>query len=132
MDYTWQHWAGFAAWVVVFGLAGFWSSKKLPGHDPYLLPVAGLLTGWGLLMIWRLFPESGWRQTAWLLIGGLVYLVGINFPSILGLLRRYKYVWLSLGLLLTGLTLVLGTNPLGYGPRMWLGCCGCICSLLNR
>jgi len=22
------------------------------------------------------------------------------------------------------MTLILGTNPLGYGPRLWLGCCG--------
>jgi cell division protein FtsW (lipid II flippase) len=27
-------------------------------------------------------------------------------------------------LLLTALTVIFGTNPLGYGPRMWLGCCG--------
>ncbi len=123
-DFPWQHWAGFAAWLVVFGTAAFLGRKKLPGHDPYLLPITGLLTGWGLLTIFRLFPESGWRQTAWLLVGGAIYLVGIHYPVILRLLRRYKYLWLTLGLALTGLTLVLGTNPLGFGPRMWLGCCG--------
>ena len=25
---------------------------------------------------------------------------------------------------MTGLTLFLGVNPMGYGPKMWLGCCG--------
>ncbi len=28
------------------------------------------------------------------------------------------------GLALTALTLLLGTNPAGFGPRLWLGCCG--------
>ena len=43
---------------------------------------------------------------------------------ILVYLRRFKYVWLTSGLVLTAATLFLGTNPLGAGPRLWLGCCG--------
>jgi cell division protein FtsW (lipid II flippase) len=42
----------------------------------------------------------------------------------LSYLRRYKYIWLTLGLLLTCLTFVFGTFPGGNGPRLWLGCCG--------
>ena len=124
VEYAWQHWIGFLAWLAVFGVAAYLSARKLPEHDPYLLPVAGLLTGWGLLTVWRLFPDSGLRQSMWLLVAGLIYLVGLNFPVLLSLLRRYKYLWLTLGLFLTALTLIFGTNPLGYGPRMWLGCCG--------
>jgi cell division protein FtsW (lipid II flippase) len=39
-------------------------------------------------------------------------------------LRKFKYIWLTSGLLLTAVTLILGTNPMGAGPRLWLGCCG--------
>jgi cell division protein FtsW (lipid II flippase) len=124
VDYTWLHWIGIAAWLVVFISASLLSQKKIPGHDPYLLPITGLLTGWGLLTIFRLYPESGLRQSAWLLVSGAIYLLGINFPAVLDILRRYKYLWLTLGLAITGLTLLFGTNPLGYGPQMWLGCCG--------
>ena len=43
----------------------------------------------------------------------------------LSFLRRYKYIWLTGGLLLTGLTLLFGTNPSGgSNQRLWLGCCG--------
>jgi cell division protein FtsW (lipid II flippase) len=48
----------------------------------------------------------------------------LRLDEILTLLRRYKYVWLTTGLLLTALTIFFGTNPAGVGPRLWLGCCG--------
>ncbi len=40
------------------------------------------------------------------------------------LLRRYKYIFLTAGILLTALTLIFGTNPEGIGLDLWLGCCG--------
>ncbi len=49
---------------------------------------------------------------------------GLRIPGLLQLLRRYKYLWLTSGLLLTGLTFLFGTYPGGEGPRLWLGCCG--------
>ena len=48
----------------------------------------------------------------------------MRLPTTLEFLRKYKYILLSSGLLLTALTLIFGTNPNGYGPRLWLGCCG--------
>lgn len=124
-DLRWMHWIGVGAWMAFTWLLEHWLNRRLPKHDPYLLPITSLLAGWGLLTIYRLWPEAGLRQSAWLLGGGLFIAVGIaRLAPDLSSLRRYKYVWLSSGLLLTGLTLWLGTNPLGYGPRMWLGCCG--------
>jgi cell division protein FtsW (lipid II flippase) len=49
---------------------------------------------------------------------------GLRVPDLLVQLRRYKYVWLTSGLLLTALTFLFGTYPGGFGPRLWLGCCG--------
>jgi cell division protein FtsW (lipid II flippase) len=45
--------------------------------------------------------------------------IGLQFTSFLDLLRRYKYLWLVMGLILTALTIFLGTNPSGYGPKLW-------------
>jgi cell division protein FtsW (lipid II flippase) len=124
VDYRWPHWVGFTAWA-----AGFWMlmrairRKGLEG-DEYLLPVVAILSGWGLLTIWRLNPTFGLRQTAWLLICLGLFILGLRLPDPLKWLRRYKYMWLTGGLLLTGLTFVLGTYPGGDGPRLWLGCCG--------
>jgi len=124
VTFRWDHWLGILVWFGVFAFAHFHSSRFLPYRNPYILPIAGLLCGWGLMTIWRLYPTYGLRQTIWLGVVGGSFIFGLRLPSDLSYLRRYKYIWLTLGLLLTALTLFLGTNPLGYGPRMWLGCCG--------
>lgn len=120
----WDHWLGALAWLAVMALARRELARRLPESDPLLLPVAALLSGWGLMTIWRLSPYLGLRQSLWLLAAGAAFLAGLRFTALLEFLRSYKYVWLSAGLLLTALTLALGRNPLGEGPRMWLGCCG--------
>ncbi len=120
----WSHWLGFLAWILVFSLGYVQINRRLPDSDPYLLPVAGLLTGWGLLTIWRLQPDYGFRQSLWLLLSGAVLIAGLYLPLDLRFLRRYRYIWLFGGLLLTGLTLIFGTDPIGGSERLWLGCCG--------
>lgn len=124
VEYRWSHWAGFAVWAIVFLLLHVFTRRRLPDADPYLLPLASLMTGWGILTIYRLMPTFGMRQTLWLFVSGLIFLVGLRFSSELRFLRRYKYLWLTGGLLLTALTLILGTDPGGGYERAWLGCCG--------
>lgn len=122
--YRWNHWLGFFTWIVLAMLIHRQSSHRLPTRDPYLLPVAFLLTGWGLLTVWRLYPGFGLRQTVWLILSGTVLIAGMSYPDLLQFLRRYKYLWVTSGLVLTALTLIFGTNPTPGGPPMWLGCCG--------
>ena len=124
VDYRWSHWLGFAVWIIVFTLANIFTRRRLPDADPYLLPLAALLTGWGILTIYRLVPSFGLRQTIWLLVCGVVFLVGLRLSPELRFLRRYKYIWLTGGLLLTALTLIFGTDPGGGYEHAWLGCCG--------
>ena len=124
VDYRWSHWLGFATWGMVFILAHILTKRRIPEADPYFLPLAAILTGWGILTIYRLVPGFGFRQTAWLVVSGLVFLFGLRLSPELRFLRRYKYVWLTGGLLLTALTLVFGTDPGGGNEYAWLGCCG--------
>ena len=130
VDYRWSHWLGLAVWIGIAWLVHRQLSHRLPERDPFLFPVTALLTGWGMLTIWRLSSGLGLRQTAWLLLIGIVFMLAVRFDTtqpagrILVYLRRFKYVWLTSGLVLTAATLFLGTNPLGAGPRLWLGCCG--------
>ncbi len=124
VEFRWNHWIGVLTWLVAFYLAHRESRRLLPDRDPYLLSIAGLLSGWGLMTVWRLFTYFGLRQTLWLAVAMVIFILCLRLPGDLRFLRRYKYLWLTGGLLLTALTLLLGTNPLGYGPRMWLGCCG--------
>jgi cell division protein FtsW (lipid II flippase) len=123
-SYRWSHWLGVLVWAIGFAATGRAVDRYLPGRDPYLLPVAALLNGWGVLTIWRLSPVYGLRQAVGLGLVLVIFILGLRLPPGLRFLRRYKYLWLTSGLLLAALTLILGTNPLGYGPRLWLGCCG--------
>jgi cell division protein FtsW (lipid II flippase) len=83
-----------------------------------------LLTGWGLLVIWRISPAFGARQTGWFLVALAALVELLRRAQDLAWLRRYRYLWLAAGIVLTALTLFLGTNPSGGEPRLWLGCCG--------
>jgi cell division protein FtsW (lipid II flippase) len=130
VEYRWGHWLGLLAWLAVAYMAHRQLTRWLPGRDPYLFPVVALLTGWGLLTIWRLSSLLALRQTAWLALIGMAFILALHYDyahptsGILTNLRRFKYVWLTCGLLLTAATIFLGSNPLGAGPRLWLGCCG--------
>lgn len=124
VDYLWLHWLGFGVWAVGFTLVHRRVRRLLPDSDPYLLPVAALLSGWGLLTIWRLDTTLGFRQTIWLAFSLLAFSLVISRPRLLNLLRHYKNLWLIGSLGLTALTFFFGTYPGGSGPNLWLGCCG--------
>ncbi len=124
VEYRWSQWLAFIVWVLIAVRGHRSIVKYLPDADPYLFPIAALLNGWGLLTIWRLDSNFGARQAVWVGISAFVFLFGLRLPTTLDFLRRYKYILLTSGLALTGLTLIFGTNPIGYGPRLWLGCCG--------
>lgn len=123
-ELRWEHWIGGITWLAAFALLHRQTQRTLPDRDPYLLPLAGLLSGWGLLTIFRLSTNFGLRQATWLAVASLVVYFGLRIPDLLGLVRRYKYLLLTAGLLLLGLTFFLGSYPQGAGPRLWLGCCG--------
>lgn len=119
--YRWEHWAGWLVWLAGMLFVHRQSCRLLPDRDPYLLPVAGLLSGWGLLTVWRLNMVLGIRQTIWLAFSLALLWAGMRAPDLLGKLRRYKYLELVGGLLLTALTFIFGTYPGGDGPHLWLG-----------
>jgi len=120
----WNHWLGFAVWLAGFWVVQLQTERYLPHSDSYLLPLVALLTGWGLMTIWQITPKFGLRQTLWLAVALTLFSRGLRLPSDLNFLRRYKYLSLTAGLALTTLTMIFGTNPMGFGPRLWLGCCG--------
>jgi cell division protein FtsW (lipid II flippase) len=124
VEYRWIQWVGLGVWSIVFYLAHRQINRRIPDADPYLLPLAALLTGWGLLTIYRLVPTFGIRQTIWIIVCGSLLIVGMRISPELRFLRRYKYLWLTGGLLITALTLFFGTDPGGGYEHAWLGCCG--------
>jgi len=120
----WEHWIGYGVWLISSFFIHKLSVKYLPNRDPYLIPIAFLLSGIGLMTIFRLSIPFGWRQLIWFGLCSVILLIGMKYPGLLNLFRRYKYIWLTVGLMVTGLTFFFGIYPGGEGPRLWLGCCG--------
>ena len=112
------------SFALSFGTAHLTLSRHLPNRDSLLLPTAALLTGWGLLMVGRVAPNFLARQATWVLVGVVALIVVVRIGKDLSWLRRYRYTWLVGGLLLLAATLILGVNPSGAGPRLWLGFAG--------
>lgn len=116
--------------ALVLGWMGIWGATyvllrhKLPGADPFILPIVSLLTGWGLLLLARMAPSFLPRQILWLAIScGALCVVALT-PTLPRLLRRYRYTLLVAGLLLLAATFFFGVNPSGFGQELWLGALG--------
>ena len=84
-----------------------------PKADQVLLPLVGLLSGIGVLMALRLGPEPlvrdpmlGTRQLAWVLFGLLICAATLFLLRNMNWLKRYKYTWALLGILLVALTII--------------------------
>jgi cell division protein FtsW (lipid II flippase)/cell division protein FtsI/penicillin-binding protein 2 len=111
-------WAGSSAAVHIL------LTRSLPNHDPLLLPTAALLTGLGFLFIGRLAVNFLLRQVIWLIISTGTLVAIVRLSRDLRWLRRFRYTWLFGGLALLATTFILGVNPSGYGPHLWLGAFG--------
>jgi len=120
ISYRLDHWVGVVIWAISFALLHRHTAYKLQQRDPFLLPIVAMLNGLGLMTIYRLYPNFGIKQTAWLGLAMIVCFIGIQFPFFINYLRKYKYIWLISGLILTAFTLLLGSNPTGTGPTLWL------------
>lgn len=116
----WQHLWPVAVWLGIVLIFHFALRSFAPGRDPLLLPLFALLVGWGLLLIDRLAPNFLERQVIWMALGSLAALAVALFPRPLIQLQRYRYTLLTGGLILLGLTLLLGVNPSGGGAELWL------------
>lgn len=121
VDYLWSHWIGFLIWLLGFIWFINLSNARLDSKDNLLVPILGILIGWGILSIWRISLIFGLRQAAWFLFCVWVSSRIFKHPSILSSLKKYKYILLILGLLLAALTFIFGSYPGGEGPRLWLG-----------
>ena len=100
------------AWAVVR-----WTA---PSADPVLLPIAGMLGGLGLAMIYRLLPQDvADSQALWLLIGLAAFVVTLLLVRDDRRLDQYTYTIGLLGVLLLLLPVVPGIGFANNGARLW-------------
>jgi cell division protein FtsW (lipid II flippase) len=93
----------------------------VPLADPYLLPMAALLTAIGLTEIYRLGPGDAFRQGLWIVIGVAVFAVTLLWlRSDYRVLENYKYVFGVTAILLLFLPLAPGLGETINGSRLWI------------
>lgn len=117
---TWYHLWAPAVWLGLIAFSHLLFHRYKLHRDPYIFPLFAFLTGWGLILIDRLAANFLERQVIWLCLGTAVFLAISILPRNLRWLRRYRYTWLTLGLILLAATLIFGVNPSGYGAALWL------------
>ena len=115
-----RHLWSLLIWALLMASAYILLNRYKPNHDSYILPIIALLTGWGLILLDRLAVNFLDRQVIWLGLATAVFLLTTILPKNLRFLRRYRYSWLTLGLLLLAATLIFGVNPSGFGAALWL------------
>jgi cell division protein FtsW (lipid II flippase) len=93
----------------------------VPFADPYLLPIAGLLTAIGLTEIYRLNPDDAFRQGIWIVVAlalfaATLFLLRYDYRR----LETFKYLFgiTAIALLVLPILPVLGLTV--NGARLWV------------
>lgn len=110
---VWAHLWGPLLWLVGIIAAHLLLRRFLPQRDPFILPLIVFLTGWGVVLTDRLAANFLPRQVIWVVLGMAVMVASAILPGNLRWLQRYRYTWLTIGLLLLAATLIFGVNPSG-------------------
>ncbi|MEV7393821.1 MULTISPECIES: FtsW/RodA/SpoVE family cell cycle protein [unclassified Streptomyces] len=117
------------------GVAHLAVRKFAPYADPLLLPLATLLNGLGLVVIWRLdqskllqtIKQAGTaapRQLLYTAMGIALFIVVLIFLKDHRVLQRYTYISMVGALFLLLLPLVPGLGQNIYGAKIWISVAG--------
>jgi cell division protein FtsW (lipid II flippase) len=107
----------FALYLAAHLVARF----TVPDADPYLLPIAGLLTAVGLTEIYRLGPSDAWKQGLWIVIAVAVFAGAlVVFRRDYRVLEDYKYLFGLTAVALLFLPKVPGLGTTVNGARLWV------------
>jgi len=118
--------AGLSALVVGMHIA---LRFVAPQADPFLLPIATLLTGIGIAEIYRIdihYKDSGWdsagiKQIVWSAIAIICAILVVMLIRNHRILQRYTYLFGFAALVLLLLPMLPGIGKEIYGARVWIG-----------
>jgi cell division protein FtsW (lipid II flippase) len=111
--------AGF--FVVLYLIAHMIARRTVPNADPYLLPMAGLLTAIGLTEIYRLGPSDAFKQGPWIVMGLALFAVAlIGLRRDYRVLESYKYIFGIGAIALLFLPRLPGIGTTVNGARLWV------------
>jgi cell division protein FtsW (lipid II flippase) len=110
-----------AFFLVLYLGAHLVARLTVPWADPYLLPMAGLLTAIGVVEIYRLDESDAGRQALWMVVGIAVF-AGVLFVlrGDYRVLENYKYLFGLGALVLLFLPALPGIGATINGARLWV------------
>jgi cell division protein FtsW (lipid II flippase) len=118
------NWGSLSYALFFFGLylaAHLVARATVPYADPYLLPMAGLLTAIGVTEIYRLGVNDAFKQGLWIVIGvGLFSFALIELRHDFRVLEQYKYLFGIGAIVLLFLPRVPGLGTTVNGARLWV------------
>src|SRR5581483_9305707 len=113
---------GYAVFFFVLYLAAHLIARvAVPNADPYLLPMAGLLTAAGVTEIYRLGPSDAFKQGIWIVIGLALFAIAIfGLKRDYRVLEQYKYLFGVGAIALLFLPRLPGIGETVNGARLWV------------
>jgi cell division protein FtsW (lipid II flippase) len=113
---------GYAVFFFALYLAAHVVTRfSTPDADPYLLPMAGLLTAVGVTEIYRLGPNDAFKQGLWIVIGVSVFALALfGLRRDYRTLENYKYLFGISAIALLFLPRLPGLGETVNGARLWV------------
>ena len=105
---------------------------RAPDADPFILPIATLLNGLGVAMIYRIDlgrGDTGWesfsvRQLAWTTIAMVLAFLVVLFLNNYRVLQRFTYLFMVAGILLLLMPFLPGIGRTVNGAALWISFAG--------
>ncbi len=107
--------AGFAAAHIAVRILA-------PGADPAILPIVFALSGIGITFVTRLKPDLAMNQVIYLFVGIALMVATLGLVKNLDVVKRYKYTFGAIGIVLLVLPMLIGTEI--YGSKLWINVFG--------
>jgi cell division protein FtsW (lipid II flippase) len=113
---------GYALFFFALYLAAHVVARAtVPNADPYLLPMAGLLTAVGVTEIYRLGPGDAFKQGLWIVIGVALFALALfGLRRDYRVLEQYKYLFGITAIVLLFLPRLPGLGTTVNGARLWV------------
>ena len=89
-----------------------------PGADPAILPIVFALSGIGVTFVTRLDPDGAVGQIMYLFLSILCMVLVLALVRNLDVVRKYKYTFGVVGIILLVLPMFVGTEQ--YGSKLWI------------
>ena len=82
----------------------------VPGADPAILPIVFFLSGIGITFVTRLAPSLAMNQLIILFVSIALMIITLALVKNLDIVKRYKYTFGAIGILLLILPMFIGTE----------------------